>query len=183
MRRTPRPPWGRTAPPPGERSPRAPASTEAPAVRAVARHCVERVGDREDPRAGRNLLATEAVRIAGAVPALVVAPDDAPALAVEERDALEHLLADHRVRLDEPPLGLVQRTRLSEDRVGHADLPDVVEEEAVRRARVVAEGRLDDTCEGERVALHAPRMGARAGVLRLQGASERRDRLLVRLVK
>ena len=43
------------------------------AVRAVARHGVERVGDGEDARGERDLLAGEPVGVAGAVVALVVA--------------------------------------------------------------------------------------------------------------
>ena len=52
-------------------------------------------------------------------------------------DAGEHLLADHRVRLHPPPLGARQRAGLLEDRVGDADLADVVQQEAVLDARVV----------------------------------------------
>src|SRR6185503_20406456 len=41
-------------------------------VRPVAGHRVERVGDREDPRGGRDVVAAPAVGVAAAVPALVV---------------------------------------------------------------------------------------------------------------
>src|SRR3989442_12225266 len=53
------------------------------AIGAVARHRIQRVGDGEDPRSERDLLGREPVRIAVAVPALVVRADDAQARALE----------------------------------------------------------------------------------------------------
>src|SRR5439155_6729262 len=87
------------------------------AVRPVARHRVERVGDREDPRGERDLLAAEPVRVAVTVPALVVRADDEEPLPLQERDAAEHLLAENRVRLHQPPLLRRQRPRLLEHAV------------------------------------------------------------------
>ena len=69
----------------------------------------------------------------------------ADAVALQERDAREHLLAEDRVRLHQLPLAARQRARLLQDRVRDPDLADVVEQEAVlersgrpRRARVDA---------------------------------------------
>src|SRR5262249_57118925 len=101
------------------------------AVRAVARDRVERVGDGEHARAERNLVAAERVGIPAAVPALVVRTHHRQALAAHERHALEHLLAEGRVRLDQPPFRIRERSRLLEDAVGDPDLADVVEDEAV----------------------------------------------------
>ena len=69
------------------------------AVRPVVRDRVERVRDGEDPRAERDLLADEPVRIAAAVPALVVRADDLDAGPVQEGDAADHLRAEQGVRL------------------------------------------------------------------------------------
>jgi hypothetical protein len=49
----------------------------AAAVRAVVCHRVEAVRDRRDQCAFGDLLADKAIRVAGAIPALVVVPRDA----------------------------------------------------------------------------------------------------------
>src|SRR5439155_8857525 len=59
-------------------------------VRPRARHRVERVRDREDAPADRDLFAAELVRIAEAVPALVVRTDYVQAFPVQEADRREH---------------------------------------------------------------------------------------------
>ena len=71
-------------------------------VRPVARHRVERVGHGEDARPSGISVVAEPVRVAGAVPALVVVPDDLEPLALEQRDAAQELLAEDRVVLEEP---------------------------------------------------------------------------------
>ena len=83
-------------------------------------------------------LAAKPVRVAGAVPALVVRAHDAQPLAAEQRHVLEHLLADRRVLLQDAPLVRLQRPALEQDPVGDADVADVVEHEAPLEARVVA---------------------------------------------
>ena len=68
------------------------------AVGAVAGERVERVGEREHAGRERDLLAGQAVRVAAAVPALVVVADQRPR-GLEERDLADDLLADQRVAL------------------------------------------------------------------------------------
>src|SRR4029078_5672970 len=68
-------------------------------VRAVARDRVERVGDGEDARAERDLASLEPVRVAAAVPALVMRAHDLDPRAVEDLDVGEKLLAEHSARL------------------------------------------------------------------------------------
>ena len=113
------------------------------AVRAVARDRVERVGNGEHARAERDLRLLEPVRIAAAVPALVVVPHDLKPLSLEQRDAAQQLLAEHRVRLEQPPLRRLERALLLEDPVRDPDLPDVVEQEPVLGALVVEQRRID----------------------------------------
>ena len=59
----------------------------------------------------------------------MVVPHDRPR-AVEQVERLEQLVADLRVRLDDPPLLVVEGARLEQDAVRDADLPDVVEDRA-----------------------------------------------------
>jgi hypothetical protein len=99
---------------------------DRPAVWAVGRQRVERVGDREHARGERDLLAREAVGVAAAVPALVVVADDQRRL-VEEVDVAQDRGADLGVAGDAAELVARQRRRLEQDRVGHADLADVVQ--------------------------------------------------------
>ena len=48
----------------------------------------------------------------------------------EQVERLEQLVADLRVRLDDPALFLVERRRLEQHAVGDPDLPDVVQDRA-----------------------------------------------------
>ena len=109
-------------------------------VRAVGGQRVERVGDREHARGERDRVAREAVRVARAVPALVVVADDELALA-EEVDVAQDLRADHGVAAHQRVLLLGQRAGLEQDRVGHGDLADVVQQEAELDLRRVLDRR------------------------------------------
>src|SRR5947209_6319419 len=99
------------------------------AVHAVARDCVEGVGDREDARVQIYLLAAKPERVARAVEALVVLGDDARS-AFEELDARKNLLAVQGVSPHLRPLLVRELRGLAQDGVGHAYLPDVVQERA-----------------------------------------------------
>ena len=90
---------------------------------------MERVAGEDDARAERDVGAREAVRVAAAVPALVLVAHQQTG-AGEELDGREDLLADDRVALDLEPLLGRQRAALVEDRLGHRDLADVVEDGA-----------------------------------------------------
>ena len=149
-------------------------------VRPVARDRVERVGDGEDAGGQRDVRAREAVRVAEAVPPLVVAADDAQPVAVQEVDVPEQLLSEHRVRAHQPQLRVVQRPALLEDVVRDPDLAHVVEQEPVLDARVHQELWLDRLRELDRVALYSLRVEAGAEVLGLERARERGDGLPVR---
>ena len=96
------------------------------AVGALRGHGVEGVADGDDPRSKRDLLAGQAVRVARAVPALVARADDRADRLQGGRGA-EDALADDRVAAHELPLGVVQRPRLVQDRIGDGHLPDVVQ--------------------------------------------------------
>src|SRR5512142_2383958 len=102
---------------------------EPPAVGPVGRHRVEGVADEDDPRLDRDLLASLAVRIAVAVPALVAGAHDGPDLR-EPVDRSQDPLAELRVLLDHEPLLRRQRARLLQDLGRDPDLADVVEEGA-----------------------------------------------------
>ena len=75
--------------------------------------------------------------------------------------------------LHDEPLGLGQRPRLEEDRVGHGDLADVVQQEAELDLRLVAEAQPVDLGEREPVGGDALGVLAGVGVARLDRARER----------
>src|SRR3954451_6940517 len=104
-------------------------------VGAVRRHRVEGVADRHDAGAERYLLTHQAVRIAAPVIALVTRADQ-PRHALERRCRAQDAVADDGVLAHEAPLGVVERARLVENRVGHGDLADVVQ---LRRAHHLVE--------------------------------------------
>src|SRR6266545_2734456 len=129
---------------------------------AVVRHRVVRVGDREDARGDRDLLAAEAARVAAAVEPLLVREHHLGG-ALEEVDRAEDVIADLRVALHLAPLGVVELPGLQEDRVGHADLADVVEEGAAPEIRQLALLEADAARDGDRVADDA--LGVIAGLV------------------
>ena len=96
------------------------------AVGAVGRDRAVGVAGEHDAAAQRDLVAHQVVRVAGAVPVLVLVTDDLRDDA-HAGDRLEDALADDRVLAHEVPLGVVERARLVEDAVRHADLADVVQ--------------------------------------------------------
>src|ERR671923_108248 len=145
------------------------------AVRAIGGQRVERVRDEDDSRGERNRLAGEAVGVAAAVHSLVARPRD---LEDDRRepDAAEDVLRDDGVAPHHLPFLVGQRAGLVEDRLGDADLADVVEQRAdLDRVEIRA-----DVAETARE-LHRDRgnpLGVLAGgaVLRLDAPRERGDR-------
>ena len=94
-----------------------------------------------------------------------------PAQLVDDRGAVR------RVPLDRLELVGVQARGLRQDRVGHGELADVVEETGVAE-RVQPVGRQAELfADRERDLLHALRVPGRVGVLRLDGGVQRLDRL------
>ena len=85
------------------------------------------------------------VRVPGPVQTLVVVTDELPHVH-RKAELDEHLLAPLGMALDDPELLVGQRTRLLEDRVGHRELADVVDE-CTRRQRPQAA-----SCETELLA-------------------------------
>ena len=96
-------------------------------VRALVNHRVVGVGDRHDPCPERNLLAAQAMRIAGSVEALVMMQHHRDRVA-QARRLLEDQLADARVLADRLPLAVRERRRLVQDLRGHGQLAQVVEQ-------------------------------------------------------
>ena len=70
-------------------------------------HRLDDVGDGENACAGQDLVAAQAVRIAGAIEALVMLQDDLGD-GTTEVDRREDLVSGRRVRLDERELSLRQ---------------------------------------------------------------------------
>ena len=101
----------------------------AATIRAVFAHRVEAIDDGEDARRPRDRLAAQAVRVAEAVPALVMVADDGHDR-VREIDAFEYLRADGRVNLHLVKLGGRQLPRLVQDVIGDGELADVVQQRA-----------------------------------------------------
>ena len=101
-------------------------------VAAVARQRVIYVRQRDYLRRDRDLLAEQAVRVAAAVPALVMPAADLDGgleqrLLAVRRQPLEHGRADGGMGTDDVELLGRQAARLVEDVLGNADLADVVQ--------------------------------------------------------
>src|SRR5438105_11499971 len=79
---------------------------EGLAVRPVGNEHVVGVGDRQDARFERNLLAAQSPGIAAAIDSFVVSDHDLR-FAMKTRDSLEDLVAQARVTLDQAPAVVV----------------------------------------------------------------------------
>ena len=97
------------------------------AVGAVRGHRVDGVGQADDRGLERDPVAPQAVRVAVAVPALVVV-EHRGHRGVEPVEPADDPRAVLRVPLHDLELELRQAVRLREDCIGDADLADVVEE-------------------------------------------------------
>ena len=83
----------------------------------------------------------EAVRSSRCRPSARGASGRRRRLAAQERDAAEHLRAEHGVRLHQAPLLGRQRAGLAEHFVRDGDLADVVQQEPVLERRIVGQRR------------------------------------------
>ena len=83
---------------------------------------------------------------------------------------------------DRPLLGR-QRARLEQDGVGDADLADVVQQHAVGEVAQVLLRHAVLAGGGQRVAVHAARVGLGADVARVEGGAQRLQRRPVRLLQ
>ena len=108
-------------------SSRARSSAHRGPVWSARDHRLVGVGDGDDPRPDRDLLAGEPVRVAAAVVPLVVVEHDRRRVA-QRAGLLEDDLADLGVLGDDPPLRLVELARLGEDLVRDRELAQVVEQ-------------------------------------------------------
>ena len=134
------------------------------AVGAVAGQRVEHIGDGEHPGRQGYLLTRESVRIASAIPALVVRAHHLHG-AREEIDPVHHLRTDHRMLRHQRAFALGQRPRLVEDRVRDRDLADVVQKKAELQLRHLGQPQPEGACD-----LH-PIRGDSLGVLAGVGVS------------
>ncbi len=102
---------------------------ERRAVGAALRHRPVGVADGDDPCRQRDPVASEAVRVAQPIRALVVKPHD-EGHGLQTGDARDHLSAPLRVHLDEPQLLHGEPARLRQQGGWKAQLADVVKQRA-----------------------------------------------------
>src|SRR4051794_31833097 len=145
---------------------------QAPPVGAVGGHRRPRLGDRDDGGAEGHGVAGEAVRIPGAVPALVVMAHHRHDLAqgrqpVEDRGALVGVQLDLLVLVDG------QGSGLGEQRVGDGDVADVVQARAGGERPQLRWAHAELAADGEREALEGRAAPGARGIARLQGRVER----------
>ena len=145
------------------------------AVRTIGGERVVAVDDREDACAKRNCLRLETVRIAGAIPVLVVMPHDERERA-RERDRRQKIGANDDVLLHLVVFTRRQWPGLVQHAIGNAEFSDVVQQRGdVNRfeRRVIGDPGLAG--EGAGVALDALRMLVRVAVARGHCTCERVD--------
>jgi len=112
-------------------------------ARAVLSHCVEGVTEVQDPSSKGDLIAAETTRIALAVPTFVMGMDDLARVS-EKGDVLQDPSARLRVLLHELQLGVGVVTEVHQHAGGHGQLPDVVQDKAIRELRITDVVRRDN---------------------------------------
>ena len=143
-------------------------------VRAVGYERVPGVAGEHDARGERDLLAGDAVRVAAAVPALVLVADRVRHRG-EAGQRPQDALADDGVLAHQLPLLGVEPAGLVEDLVGDPDLADVVEQRD--RADLVGRAAVQAEAAGDRAGELVDLVGVAAGVAvaRLEGGGQRAD--------
>ena len=143
------------------------------AVRAIGGQRVEAVDDGEDARAQGNLFALEAVGIAGAVPVLVVMPDDRGD-GIGKLDRRQDLRADGRVALHGLELAGGQPAGLVENVLRDGYLARVVQERrGLEAAQRILVGDAELARQRQRAVLHPPHVPRRDVVTRVDGGRQR----------
>ena len=94
------------------------------------------LGDRDDPRDRRDLLAPQAIGIAAAVDALVMGAHDLRDRTVDT-EVFEQLRAQRRMQIDRLPVILRQRAVALHHAIGQRKAPDVMQQpRGMRKLRV-----------------------------------------------
>ena len=155
-------------------------SRHSGAVRTLGRERVETVDDSQYSRANRDLFSAQAGRIAHAIPALVMAPDERRHRA-GERHRAHDLRAHLRVDLHLPPLVRRERAGLGQDVLGNGQLADIVKQRRdLDRLRVQLR-ELELPRQRGGVVLDPLDVRAAVAVLGLNGAREHLGALQVEL--
>ena len=144
------------------------------AVGAVGGHRVQGVAGVDDARLDRNLLALEAVRVARAIPSLVLGPNDG-AQRGEERHGGEDAFADHRVLAHDGKFLRRQRPGLLQDVAGDADLADVVEQGSVLEQAQLVGGQVEPLPYVDRQLGGFPRVRLGVAVFCIEGGRQGAD--------
>jgi hypothetical protein len=130
------------------------------------RHCIERIGDRNDARFDRDGFALEFTRIPRAIPPLVVRENSLGQIRIERSQRLENFCAFPRMShygvalASREPLCVVHDIR---DRA--VDLADVVKEGDALHAALLALVEIGCARERERIVRDTPDMSAGLGVV------------------
>jgi hypothetical protein len=149
-------------------------------VHPVAGEGVEDIGHGGDPTLDADLLAPQAVGIAGTVPPFVVGQRDRG----RQPDDLgvgigQQPVAQLRMALDPPPLVVGQRAGLQQHVVGHTDLADVVEHAGQTDGLGRPHRHVPLAREVGGVAAHALDVGAGLLVAQVHRRRQTADRLLL----
>jgi len=153
---------------------------ESFAIRTVADHGVERIGDREDSRAEGDLLAFEAAWVASAVVKFLVSENDFCGI-TEKRDADEHVVADFAVLAHGLLFVVSERARFAQNAVGDCHFADVVEESSARENGQIVIGNGHGFGDGNGEGSDALAVAFGFGVFQVECAAESFKRIVVGL--
>ena len=157
-------------------------SVIAGAIRAIGGQRVVAIDHRQDAGANRNLDALQSVRIAGAIPVLMMRANDRHHR-IREVDRRQDVGADIDVQLHRLEFGRRQLAGLVEDALGHGQLAGVMQQrrglDRLQRLLVEPAERLG---QAHRVMLHAMNVAAGDAVLRFDRGRERADRREIQAV-
>ena len=141
---------------------------------------MEGVAGVDDARLDWNLLTLEAIRIAGAVPALVLRPNDGTQRGKEGHGS-KNALADNRVLAHDGKFLGRQRSGLLQDVAGDADLADVVEQGTILQQAQLVGRQMKALSDVDSELGGFPRVRLGVPIFRVQGGGQGPDRCHVAL--
>ena len=133
---------------------------------------VEDVGDRDDAPGQRDVLTRAAVRVALAVPALVVVGDRVRPLSQPRAQRLGHARAELGVAADQPPLLVRRLPRFVEHLRGYLELADVVQQRSPVEAIHLVAPEMQLLRDHLRVGADALGVASRDAIVRVQSGDE-----------
>src|SRR6267142_3464014 len=150
------------------------------AIRPVANHGVEGIGNREDARPERNIVTFQTPRVARAVKKFLVGQHDFGGIA-QERDADQHVVADFAVLAHDFFFVFGEWAGFAQDAIGNGHFADIVKECRAGQNRKIGVGNGHGLGNGDAERGYTLAMTFGLSVLQVERAAQSFQRIVVGL--